>query len=150
MRIVFAVALSVLVSACGNPWASVPMDSLPKPLQSALGGPRHFMIGNYCGFGSRTGDLSVKPVNKLDEACFRHDICYIDRKNLCGCNQTLVGEAKAIRDDPAQPQSMRRDAGLLLATFAFPFCKIFPEGVLPPRSFDKSTIYKLDGKGEAG
>ena len=143
MRIALFAALVVLLSGCQNPFLSTPIEDLPKPLRYALAGPRNLMIGNYCGFGSRSGDLSLKPVNKLDEACFRHDICYIGRKNLCGCNDALVSEAKAIRDDPSQPKKLRRDARLLIATFVVPFCKIFPEGVLPPRYERGGTIYPL-------
>ncbi len=73
MRTVFALATAMLVSACSNPWGSVPVEELPPPLRYAVAKPSRMVFGNYCGFGTRTGDLSARPVDRLDAICYEHD-----------------------------------------------------------------------------
>jgi hypothetical protein len=148
MRIVSAVALSVL-SACSNPWGSVPVSELPKPLRYVMARPSHFVFGNYCGFGTRTGDLTAKPVDRLDTVCYAHDSCYVDRRNHCDCDGALVRGAANIRDDTRSPKKMRRQAALLIATFAVPVCKAFPQGFMPPRPRDRRE-FGLPGTGAEG
>lgn len=144
MRFGFAVAsivlVSALVSACGNPWGDQPASELPKPLRYAVAKPSNFVFGNYCGLGTRTGDLTAKPVDRLDMICFRHDSCYVERRNHCDCDNTLVRDASAIRDDEALPAKMRRRAALLVNTFSLGVCRIFPEGFLPPRPRDRREL----------
>jgi hypothetical protein len=144
MRFTFAVASIVsvfaLVSACANPWGTKPASELPKPLRYAVAKPSTFVFGNYCGFGTRTGDLSAKPLDRLDRICFRHDSCYVDRRNHCDCDSALVRDASAIRDDEAAPQKMRRQAALLVSTFSLGVCRIFPQGFLPPRPRDRREL----------
>jgi hypothetical protein len=144
MRFVFAVAsivlVSALASACSNPWGTRPASELPKPLRYAVAKPSTFVFGNYCGFGTRTGDLSAKPVDRLDDICFRHDSCYVDRKNHCDCDRALVREASIIRDDDTLPKKMRRHAALLVSTFSLGVCRVFPQGFLPPRPRNRREL----------
>jgi len=136
----FAFAAATILSACSNPWVSVSVENLPTPLRYAVARPSRLVFGNYCGFGTRTGDLSAKPVDRLDAVCYEHDSCYVDRKDHCACDAALVRQARAIRDEPAAPPRMRRQAALLIATFALPVCKAFPTGFLPPRPRSRSTL----------
>lgn len=139
-RIAFAVTAAVLLSACSNPWASVPVERLPTPLRYAVAKPSRLVFGNYCGFGTRTGDLSAGPVDRLDAVCYQHDSCYVDRRDHCECDSALVHAARAIRDDDAVPRSMRRRAAVLVTTFALPVCKAFPKGFLPPRPRSRDAL----------
>lgn len=139
MRAVIVVVLSVL-SGCTNPWGSAPVEELPKPLRYGVARPSNLVFGNYCGFGTRTGDLTAKPVDRLDRVCFEHDSCYVDRRNHCECDGALVRGARLIREDESAPKKMRRQASLLIATFAVPVCKAFPQGFLPPRPRDRRDL----------
>jgi hypothetical protein len=132
--------LTVLVSACSNPWGSVPANELPKPLRYAVSRPSTFVFGNYCGIGTRTGDLTARPVDRLDAICFEHDSCYVDRRNHCDCDGALVDSASGIRDDATLSRKMRRQAALLIATFSVPVCKVFPQGFMPPRPRDRRDL----------
>ncbi|CDX45426.1 conserved exported hypothetical protein [Mesorhizobium sp. SOD10] len=143
MRAVLAILPLLFLSGCANPWAKVPQAELPKPIRYAMSRPSPFVIGNYCGPGTRTGDLSAKPVDRLDAACRAHDACYIARHNHCDCDGALVASARKIRDDRTAPRKMRSEAELLIATFTFPVCRIFPQGFLPPR--DPAALKAMNG-----
>ncbi|TIW31849.1 MAG: hypothetical protein E5V62_27540, partial [Mesorhizobium sp.] len=69
MRAVLAILPLAFLSACANPWTKVPEAELPKPIRTAMARPSPFVIGNYCGLGTRSGDLSLWPVDRLDAAC---------------------------------------------------------------------------------
>ncbi len=147
MRVVRAILPLVVVSACANPWTTVPETNLPKPIRFAMARPSPFVFDNYCGPGTRTGDLSAPPVDRLDRACQTHDACYIAQHNHCDCDGALVASAKAIRDDKTAPRKMRSEAELLLITFALPVCKVFPQGFMPPRD---PALLKTLNTGTAG
>ena len=140
MRTVFALAAAMLVSACSNPWDSVPVEELPAPLRYAVAKPSRLVFGNYCGLGTRTGDLSATPVDRLDAICYEHDSCYVDRKDHCECDRTLLREAGEVRDEAGAPPKMRRRALMLITTFALPVCKVFPKRFLPPRPRNRSDL----------
>lgn len=140
MRILSACALLVLLSACANPWDDVSSDQLPNRLRYAMAKPSSMVFGNYCGFGTRTGDLTATPIDRLDAVCYAHDSCYVDQNNHCDCDEALVRGATLIRDDPTAPKKMRRQAGLLIATFFVPVCKAFPHGFMPPRPRDRREL----------
>jgi hypothetical protein len=123
----------LVLAACSNPWAQVPQARLPKPIRFIMARPSPFVFGNYCGPGTRTGDLSAPPVDRLDRACRIHDACYIARHDHCECDSALVAAARAIRDDGTATPKMRREARLLIAAFAIPVCMAFPQGFMPPR-----------------
>ncbi|XXB68230.1 hypothetical protein WDX12_07150 [Mesorhizobium sp. RIZ17] len=143
MRAVLAILPLFLLSDCANPWTRVPESELPKPIRYAMARSSPFVIGNYCGPGTRTGDLSARPVDRLDAACRVHDACYISRHNHCDCDGALVASARKIRDDRATPRKMRSEAELLIATFAFPLCRVFPQGFMPPR--DPAGLKAING-----
>ena len=144
MRFAIAVASIVLVpafvTACSNPWGDRPASELPKPLRYAVAKPSKLVFGNYCGFGTRSGDLTAKPVDRLDMICFRHDSCYVDRRDHCDCDRELVREASAVRDDVALPRKTRRRAGVLVKSFSLGVCKVFPQGFMPPRPRDRREL----------
>jgi hypothetical protein len=144
MRLVLTAAFLALVpallAACGNPWGDRSASELPRPLRYAVAKPSNFVFGNYCGFGTRTGDLTARPVDQLDEICFRHDSCYVERLNHCVCDSMLVRDAALIRDDANQPKKTRRRASLLVNGFSIGVCKVFPEGFLPPRPRDRREL----------
>jgi len=133
----------LVVSACANPWEARAQSELPKPIRYAMARPSPFVIGNYCGPGTRTGDLSARPVDRLDAACQIHDACYIAQHDHCDCDGALVASARAIRDDGKAPTKMRAEAALLIATFAIPVCKVFPQGFMPPR--DPALLKTMNG-----
>jgi hypothetical protein len=140
MRIWFALAVAALAAACSNPWGNVPVEELPKALRFAVARPSKLVFGNYCGFGTRTGDLSARPVDRLDALCYEHDSCYVDRRDHCECDGAFLEGARAVRDDPAATDRMRRQASILIAGFSIPVCKAFPEGFLPPRPRDRRDL----------
>ena len=71
---------------CRCQTADASAGSASTPLATEGGIPIH---GNWCGPGHGGG----QPVDRLDEACMRHDQCY-DRQGYldCGCDQALVSE----------------------------------------------------------
>jgi hypothetical protein len=81
-------------------------------------------------------------VNRLDAACQVHDACYIARRDHCDCDGALIASARTIRDDRTAPRAMRGEAELLIATFAVPVCRIFPQGFMPPR--DPAQLKAMD------
>jgi hypothetical protein len=137
----------LILSACANPWTKVPEADLPRPVRYAMARPSPFVIGNYCGPGTRTGDLSARPVDRLDAACQVHDACYIARHDHCDCDGALVTSARTIRDDATAPKAMRAEAELLIATFAIPVCKVFPQGFMPPRDPAQLSAMKTGATG---
>jgi hypothetical protein len=143
MRAVLAILPLVFLSACANPWTKVPEAELPKPIRSAMARPSPLVIGNYCGPGTRSGDLSLRPVDRLDAACQVHDACYIARRNHCDCDGALVASARTIRNDKGAPRALRNEAELLIATFAVPVCRVFPQGFMPPR--DPAQLKAMHG-----
>ncbi len=63
------------------------------------------LYGNWCGPGSDVNGLP--PVDPLDAACMRHDLCYISTGSVsCRCDVTLMRELRAI----SYPNPAVRDA----------------------------------------
>lgn len=57
------------------------------------------IYGNWCGPGHRTlpGVNALPPVDELDDACMRHDVCYAIRGDAdCGCDFRLLDELRYI------------------------------------------------------
>ncbi|GAB6051519.1 hypothetical protein JCM17960_03390 [Magnetospira thiophila] len=64
---------------------------------SSLGGISLPMHGNWCGPGhpKNAWRASLPPVDSLDAACQRHDLCYIQRGELdCGCDIAFMNELR--------------------------------------------------------
>ena len=98
--------------------------------------PSRLVYGNYCGPGTRNGDLSSFPVDNLDAACREHDACYTTGKDHCYCDQILAGASREVAEDPASPKAKRTGAELVMKTFSTPFCRLFPKGISKPRDKD--------------
>ena len=141
MRSMLAIAVLGLLPACANPWSRLPEAAVPEPVRHGMALPSPFVFGNYCGFGTRNGDLSAPAVDRLDQACRVHDACYIARNDHCDCDGALVAAAGRIRDDTTLSSKLRRRARLLIATFAVPVCRAFPQGFMPPR--DRTSLAAL-------
>jgi hypothetical protein len=138
------------VAGCANPWLP-PGETVATSEGRLENKPSRLVTGNYCGFGTRSGDLSLPPVDSLDAACLDHDVCFTSGGDRCACNRTLATAAKAVIADRKAPRRMHRKAGLVLSYLAatWPMCQVFPEGVLPPRKKDiLDTLYRPEGQGE--
>lgn len=131
-------ALLTGLMACANPWIPPPGDPESQTAVTRGNKPSRWVVGNYCGYGTRHGDLSARPVDRLDAACLEHDACFIEGRDRCDCNDQLTAAARAIIRDPASPPALRARARIIAGFFpaARPFCTMFPRGVMPPRRQD--------------
>lgn len=137
-----------LLSACANPF--IPPAGSPTAGRTIerQNKPSPYVVGNYCGYGTRKGDLSERPMNRLDAACLEHDACFIERRNRCACNDALVRAADAIARDPRTAPEVRREARVIRNFFPLvrPICLLFPQGIMPPRKQDVlKTRYHAPG-----
>ena len=133
-NIAAVLALSALLSAClADTSVRVNYDA-PK-----VNKPSRLVYGNYCGPGTRNGTF---PIDNLDAACREHDACYIDGRDHCFCDGTLVVAAGQVAADPSTPRPKAKAAELIMKMFSSRFCKIFPAGISRPHSKDilKSRI----------
>lgn len=133
-----AVMTALMVTSCANPWTRIEETPATNALREKLHGPGRVVHGNYCGFGTVDGTLSYPPVDRLDAVCQKHDICYTDGTHHCTCDEELREAVEQIIEDPAIGDEMRRKARLVRSTFALPFCRVFPQGIMPPR--DKELL----------
>lgn len=60
-----------------------------KPKSSSI-----LAYGNWCGpRHPRIINSTVEPIDRLDAACKRHDLCYVKKGDFaCGCDEVLVHE----------------------------------------------------------
>lgn len=59
------------------------------------GGPGIALYGNWCGPG--TDLTALPPLDPLDEACMRHDMCYASTGSVaCECDVAFMGELRRI------------------------------------------------------
>lgn len=148
--VMILVALLAGAAGCANPW--IPPAETVATYDGRLDNrPSQLVAGNYCGFGTRTGDLSVPPVDELDAACLDHDVCFTAGGERCACNRALAAKAESIMADPTAARELRRKAKLVRGYLAatWPMCRLFPEGVLPPRKKDiLKTRYRPEGQGD--
>jgi hypothetical protein len=129
--ILFVVATGL--AACANPYVREPELGNSTAVAFRKPKPSNLVSGNYCGVGSRTGDLSAAPVDKLDAACLEHDACYIAGRSQIDCNREMIARLNIIIADPASTPKMRASAKSMTAFFSLPFFQVFPHGLLPPR-----------------
>ncbi|APT32322.1 hypothetical protein MCBMB27_03031 [Methylobacterium phyllosphaerae] len=70
------------------------------------------IYGNFCGPGNR--GPGFRPIDALDQACARHDICSADPMSgtltSCACNRRLTVEAGVVARDPRAPAHTREAA----------------------------------------
>lgn len=53
------------------------------------------VYGNYCGINHGAGPLLIPPVDPVDAACMRHDICTDQHGRFdCGCDIALMNELR--------------------------------------------------------
>jgi hypothetical protein len=130
---IIAVFLAALLAACANPYVRAPEAGISTAAAYREPKPSRLVRGNYCGVGSKTGDLSAAPVDRLDAACLEHDACYIEGRSQPDCNREIIARLKVIITDPAASAKMRASARRMSAFFSLPFFHVFPHGLLPPR-----------------
>lgn len=59
------------------------------------GSPSLMMYGNWCGPGN--GPYSLPPIDPLDAACMRHDLCYVATGSVaCECDVPFMRELRAM------------------------------------------------------
>jgi hypothetical protein len=132
-RSVTAPLIAAALAACANPYVRSPEAGISPAVAYREPKPSTLVTGNYCGVGTRTGDLSAKPVDRLDAACLDHDACYIEGRSQLDCNREMIARLKIIIADPAAGAKMRASARRMAAFFSLPFFHVFPHGLLPPR-----------------
>jgi hypothetical protein len=121
----------LILTTCANPWPENPTSPLARLIKYDIGQSSSRFHGNYCGYGRTNGDFSSTPVDALDEACRRHDICYATTSDHCKCNSQLRAAAKAIAADKSLPMSIREKGRAIQTSVSIGICKAFPNGVLP-------------------
>jgi GTP cyclohydrolase II len=123
--------VSCLLSACVNPWPENSNSHLARVIQKNIGHSSIRFHGNYCGYGRANGDFSAKSIDRLDDACRLHDICYTTTSDHCKCNGELRTAARALVEDKTLSVRLREKARLIETSVSVGICKIFPNGVLP-------------------
>ncbi len=127
-----AFAIAMIAAACARlPGHAVPEEGAPL----LSGRPSHLVIGNYCGFGRRYGDLSAPATDRLDAICKTHDACYISGRDRCACNAELLAAVRSYTATPGLDAGIRRRAGLVAGVVRAmtPYCRVFPHGIIPMR-----------------
>jgi len=124
-------AVSCFLSACVNPWPENPKSQLAHVVQRDIGHSGTRFHGNYCGYGRTNGDFSTKSIDRLDEACKLHDMCYMTTGDHCKCNSELRAAARPIVADKTMARLIREKARFIATSVSIGICKIFPNGVLP-------------------
>jgi hypothetical protein len=132
-RAVAFLLLTLALAACANPYVRAPEAGISTAVAYRKPKPSKLVNGNYCGVGSKTGDLSAAPVDRLDAACLEHDACYIEGRSQVECNRIMIAALRAIIADPASDGKTRAKAGRMIAFLSLPFFRVFPHGILPPR-----------------
>lgn len=99
------------------------------------GRPSRLVIGNYCGFGRRYGDLSAPATDRLDAICKVHDACYMSGRDRCACNAELLSAVRSYVAQDGLGARERRRAGLVAGVVRAmnPYCRVFPHGIIPLR-----------------
>ncbi|MEO5373403.1 MAG: hypothetical protein H7840_03895 [Alphaproteobacteria bacterium] len=67
----------------------------PTPVRAD--GSAFLVHGNWCGSGNRAlpGIGALPPLDPLDAACMRHDVCYAVRGSMnCGCDLAFMSELR--------------------------------------------------------
>ncbi len=130
------VVLMAFLSNCANPFVADEGTPNARARVTRPNKPSSLVVGNYCGIGTKTGDLSAKPVDRLDAACLEHDACFIEGRNRLECNRQMLAATKAIIADPKSGKKLRRRAEAIRDFFELPLFNFFPYGMMPPRNND--------------
>lgn len=140
--------LTLALSACANPYVRSPEAGISTASVYRAPKPSKLVVGNYCGVGSRTGDLSASPLDKIDAACLQHDACFIEGRSQLDCNREMKARLSDIIKDSGSSKKTRAKARTMIAFFSLPVFRIFPHGILPPR--DPSVLANRYGAAENG
>ena len=132
-RSAILIFMLMALAACANPYVRAPEKGPSTAVTYRKPKPSPLVSGNYCGVGSRTGDLSAAPVDRLDAACLEHDACYIAGRSQIDCNREMIVSLNKIVADPDTRPPARSKARRMIAFFSLPFFEVFPHGLLPPR-----------------
>ena len=132
-RAIVAAFLGIALTACANPYVRPSDAGISAAIAYREPKPSKLVRGNYCGVGSRTGDLSAAPVDRLDAACLEHDACYIEGRSQIECNRIMIAALRGIIADPSSDRKTRAKARRMTAFLSLPFFRVFPHGILPPR-----------------
>jgi hypothetical protein len=124
---------AITLAGCANPFVASPEQGISTAVKYRAPKPSNLVSGNYCGVGSRTGDLSAPPVDRIDAACLEHDACYIAGRSQLICNREMIARLNVIISDPKTTAKTRAKAKSMAAFFSLPFFQLFPHGLLPPR-----------------
>jgi hypothetical protein len=133
LRVITALCLVAALAACANPYVRAPEAGISTAAAYREPKPSRLVKGNYCGAGSKTGDLSAAPVDRLDAACLEHDACYIEGRSQVECNRIMIAALRGIIADPSSGRKTRAKARSMIAFLSLPFFQMFPHGILPPR-----------------
>jgi hypothetical protein len=146
-----ALFLALLLAACANPYIRSPEAGISTAVAYREPKPSKLVRGNYCGVGSRTGDLSAAPADRLDAVCLEHDTCYIEGRSQVECNKIMIAALRVIISDQSSDRRTRARARRMTAFLSLPFFRVFPHGILPPR--DPKVLagrYRGDGIEQKG
>jgi hypothetical protein len=90
-------------------WSNLQAPGQPIPPRSAI---QLDFYGNWCGPG-QSGPGA--PVDPIDQACCRHDICFCERGyDRCGCNLDLIeGLSEAVLDSRSSAEGRAWAAGII-------------------------------------
>ena len=103
--------------------ASFLLVTAPAFAQNPVADGSLLIHGNYCGPGNRGYDK--RPVDALDAACRRHDLCTPDGGVLpsCACNARLARDAGRVARDRRQPADLRQVATVVANAAQIPICR---------------------------
>ncbi len=74
--------------------------------------------GNYGGFGNQGG----KPIDKLDEACYFHDMACGKAKSpddRLKADNDFIRKVKIISEDRKEPKNIRDKASIIITVFKY-------------------------------
>jgi hypothetical protein len=93
----------------GSPVLQAPRQSIRSTSAIQLD-----LYGNWCGPGTDTAHAGP-PVDPVDQACCRHDICFCERGyDRCGCNRDLIeGLSVAVLDSRSSAEGRAWAAGII-------------------------------------
>ena len=81
---------------------------------------RDLYHGNYCGYGNRGYDKP--PLDELDAACMRHDVCFDQTNRSCSCNAALKVDAFKVSEMRSASRELRTRAASVIESIAAMKC----------------------------
>lgn len=96
-------------------------EKLPGGDIGATVSGRDLYHGNYCGYGNRGYDKP--PVDELDAACRRHDLCYERTNSSCSCNAALKVDAFKVSEMKSASRELRMRAASVIESIPAMQCR---------------------------